>query len=178
MTLPVGIPHPPRTARTHACLVDIDFPDKSSVMVQTWWNGEGFTIEVEHDTQDTRRIDLTWTEYSAVKLAVRDIREKEQADRQPADVTIEDLQSQLVAACCTINAMNEIERLRAECQRTLDQGALWEGRFREAEQEVERLRAERDEARKAAHEILYAHWHPQEYRLACRKRWPWLEDKA
>ena len=76
--LPFGIPREPRVANTKVAMVDVDdHLGKSSVMVGTWWSGEGLTIEV-HGTDHVPRqsIDLTFSEFEAMKLAVRAVMEE------------------------------------------------------------------------------------------------------
>ena len=68
--LPFGIKRPPQVAKTKAalCVVD-DHLGKSDVMVETWWSGEGITLQI--DGKDGRQqIDLSWSEWDAARLCV------------------------------------------------------------------------------------------------------------
>lgn len=81
--LPYGIPFPPRVQRTHSALIDVDSTHEHTVMVDTWWNGEGITITADNGKQPEQRILLTWEEWYATKLvvkAIRDAERKEHAD--------------------------------------------------------------------------------------------------
>lgn len=68
--LPFGVKRPPQVASTKSALCDVDdHIGKSSVMVDTWWNGEGVTISCQRG-EVTSQIELQWSEWEAVKLCV------------------------------------------------------------------------------------------------------------
>lgn len=72
--LPFGIRFKPRVAETLSALVDIDdHIGKSSVIVETWWSGEGITITVDNGKDGRERIDLTWSQWTAVKMCAKSI---------------------------------------------------------------------------------------------------------
>ncbi len=71
--LPFGILRPPNVSNTKAALVDIDdHLGKSSVMVDTWWNGEGLTVTI-FDGDEERSLPFTHTQWEAAVLAARAI---------------------------------------------------------------------------------------------------------
>jgi 2-phospho-L-lactate transferase/gluconeogenesis factor (CofD/UPF0052 family) len=58
-------------------LLDIsDHSGDSTMHVNTWWNGEGFTLFLDGDKK-VHEIDLTWTQWDALKLAVKAIKKAE-----------------------------------------------------------------------------------------------------
>ncbi len=78
--LPFGIAQPPMVSNTKACLVVVDdHLGKSSVMVETWWSGEGFTIQID-DSGKTERLEVTWTQSRAIRLALDEIKKAEVKD--------------------------------------------------------------------------------------------------
>lgn len=73
--LPFGITRRPRVADTKAalCCVD-DHLSTSDVMIQTWWSGEGFTLQI--DCEGKRELlDLSWQEWEALRLCVEAVLE-------------------------------------------------------------------------------------------------------
>lgn len=78
--LPFGIPRPPQVATIKVARVAVeDHFGESSVMVETWWNGEGITIQVNAKSEE-QRVLLTWQEWTAVRLAVAAIHEAGKAE--------------------------------------------------------------------------------------------------
>ncbi len=76
--LPFGIVRPPSVANTKSAVVDIDdHLGKSSVMVDTWWNGEGMTLRVCESDQPDVALDVSFTQWVALKLAVKAVLEKD-----------------------------------------------------------------------------------------------------
>jgi hypothetical protein len=58
-------------------LVD-DHLGKTHVMLTTWGNGEGFTIELEEidesgKTTEVRRLQVTWSQWRAVKACLKKV---------------------------------------------------------------------------------------------------------
>jgi hypothetical protein len=56
-------------------LVD-DHLGKSHVMITTWGNGEGFTIELQENdvsgkVAEERRLQVTWSQWSAIRACVK-----------------------------------------------------------------------------------------------------------
>jgi hypothetical protein len=79
--LDLGLIGKPRVQSTHACLVSVDdHLGKSDVMVNTWWNGEGYTIIVTDEKDDEREIDLSHTQWEAVKAAICEISKAERSE--------------------------------------------------------------------------------------------------
>ena len=83
--LPFGITHLPRTCDTKASLIRVDdHLGKSDVSIQTWWNGEGFTLQIDSEetipslVRPPQSIDISWQEWEALKLLVKDITKKEE----------------------------------------------------------------------------------------------------
>lgn len=74
--LPFGIIHEPHVAKTVSVDVSIDdHLGKSSVLVQTWGNGEGFTVHVI-EGNDEWRLDLTDTQWTALKMCAKKAMQK------------------------------------------------------------------------------------------------------
>jgi len=72
--LPFGVNEKPRVAETKAVAIDIeDHLGNSIIHVNTWWSGEGFTVQLEADNGRTDAIDFSWQEWSALKLAIKAI---------------------------------------------------------------------------------------------------------
>lgn len=77
MSLPFGITTKPSVSKTHAALVSIDdHLGKSDVMIQTWWNGEGFTLTIGEGAK-SQMIDISHVQWTATKMAVRAIKNAE-----------------------------------------------------------------------------------------------------
>jgi hypothetical protein len=91
--LPFGLTKKPRVQNTQASLANIDdHLGESSVMVQTWWSGEGFTVEIQ-DKNSSDKLDISWTQYEALKLSVEEILKAERA--QALSKRIETINEQL-----------------------------------------------------------------------------------
>lgn len=76
--LPFGVTRPPSTCNTKASLITLDdHLGKSELMAWTWWSGEGFTLEVQNDREPPRHVDITWTQWDALKMIVRDLLKKD-----------------------------------------------------------------------------------------------------
>lgn len=74
--LPFGIIREPYVARTVSVDASIeDHLGRSSVLVQTWGNGEGFTVHVIEGNNE-RRLDLTDTQWTALKMCVKKAMQK------------------------------------------------------------------------------------------------------
>lgn len=74
--LPFGIVSEPRVSNTKAVLVPIeDHLSKSNVLVSTMWSGEGITVEVSDEKGKTQQIELSWQEWTALKMAVKALKE-------------------------------------------------------------------------------------------------------
>ena len=74
--LPFGIASEPTVADTKAASVVIsDHLGNSTLHVNTWWSGEGFTFSLEADDCRNDAIDLSWQEWAALKLAVKAIKD-------------------------------------------------------------------------------------------------------
>ena len=75
--LPFYLEREPQVANTHAVLATVkDHLGESDVMVTTWWNGEGLTIDVEdRKAPHTRKvsINISWCEWDALKRCVKAI---------------------------------------------------------------------------------------------------------
>ena len=70
--LPFGVARRPRVANTKSALCCIDdHHGKSELMVDTWWSGEGFTLQISDDGE--KSIQITWTQWDALKLTVSEI---------------------------------------------------------------------------------------------------------
>lgn len=77
--LPFGMTHPPRTAKTTATLATIDdHLGKSDLMAWTWWSGEGFTLEIQEYGKVAERIDISWTQWDALQLVVKELDRKDE----------------------------------------------------------------------------------------------------
>jgi hypothetical protein len=53
-----------------------DHVGKSHVMVITWGNGEGFSIELEDidgKTNQKQRLEVTWSQWRAIKACVKEV---------------------------------------------------------------------------------------------------------
>jgi hypothetical protein len=66
------------TAKEASSFVD-DHLGKSHAMVTTWGNGEGFSIEVQDTDEDGKttakeQIELTWSQWDAVRACVKAVR--------------------------------------------------------------------------------------------------------
>lgn len=75
--LPFGIKHRPKLANTKSVLCDVsDHLGESTVMVDTWWSGEGFTVHV-HAKDGKREIDFSWSEWDALRLCLKEIKDSQ-----------------------------------------------------------------------------------------------------
>lgn len=81
--LPFYISREPNVAKTLAALQTVeDHLGRSDVMVNTWWSGEGFTVEIHNqdDKPPTRQsIDITWQQWDSLKRVVKAILKSEKA---------------------------------------------------------------------------------------------------
>lgn len=86
--LPFGIKNPPQVTNTKSAQVDVeDYLTKSNILVNTWGNGEGIDILV-----DEERLELSWAQWDAIKLAVKSLlqEEKEGVEKTPYKKSIID----------------------------------------------------------------------------------------
>lgn len=75
--LPFGLKKAPRVVPTHASYAELDdHLGLSYLSVQTWWSGEGFTLEIQN-SNETHKADITWTQYEALKVSVESIQKAE-----------------------------------------------------------------------------------------------------
>ena len=60
----------PRVQSTKAvmCTVD-DHLGKSDIMIDTWWSGEGFTLQIASDGKK-REMEISWQEWEAIKRSI------------------------------------------------------------------------------------------------------------
>lgn len=80
--LPFGLVRKPRVQSTLAVHAELDdHLGKSYVYAQTWWSGEGFSLEIQN-SDETHKADITWTQYEALKVAVDEIQKAETAEIQ------------------------------------------------------------------------------------------------
>ncbi len=73
--LPFFLDREPQVANTHAVLATVkDHLGESDVMITTWWNDEGFTIDVEdlkHSNAAKRSMEISWNEWDALRRCVK-----------------------------------------------------------------------------------------------------------
>ena len=70
--------HPPRTCKTTATLVTLDdHLGKSDLLAWTWWSGEGFTLEIQEEGKAAEQIDISWSQWDALKLVVKELQTKD-----------------------------------------------------------------------------------------------------
>lgn len=80
----------PRAVDTVAVAAEVDdHLGESCVMIQTWWSGEGFTLTIEDrgetPMRQTQEVDLTWTQWEAVRDCLHKARKhKKKAKPSPA----------------------------------------------------------------------------------------------
>ncbi len=68
--LPFGIVRGPQVSNTKSVLVDTKYINESMVMVESWWNGEGFLVRIYSD-KEKQSLELQWHEWTALKMAVK-----------------------------------------------------------------------------------------------------------
>jgi len=75
--LPFGLIKKPSVQTTHSVYAELDdHLGKSYLMAQTWWSGEGFSLEIQN-SNETHKVDITWTQYEALKVAVNEMQKAE-----------------------------------------------------------------------------------------------------
>lgn len=71
--LQFGIAKYPNVTDTKAGLVGVnDHTSKSTILANTWWNGEGFTLTIANEDCDNVKFnaDITWQQWEAIKLLI------------------------------------------------------------------------------------------------------------
>lgn len=72
--LPFGLKSLPDVQNTKASAVDVcDHLGESSIYIDTWWSGEGFTIRIDRKGEGKQEIELSWQEWEAVRLSIKAI---------------------------------------------------------------------------------------------------------
>lgn len=74
--MPWFIKHGPVVHNVRSVEVDIeDHLGKATVFVNEWGNGEGFDAILQREKEPEQRVEITWSEWTALKKAVRKIDE-------------------------------------------------------------------------------------------------------
>jgi len=83
------VKHGPTLDRELSSSVDIeDHHGKAFVNVTTWANGEGFEVTIHESPVDPqwpgheKRIELSWSEWDAIRWAVQKIQKEQKGDRR------------------------------------------------------------------------------------------------
>lgn len=74
--MPWFIKHGPTVYNVRSVVTEIDdHLGKATVFVNEWGNGEGFDVILHRDKEPEQRAEITWSEWTALKKAVRKIDE-------------------------------------------------------------------------------------------------------